>query len=116
MSDIKQKPFEERKADSERIRAKYPNHVPTKIFKAEAKDPEISKRDFLLDKNKQACHIFATIRNKYIGELKPEEGLHFMVGNNMISGATLMSQVDKDYVDEDGFLYLSYSVEHTYGC
>ena len=48
-------------------------------------------------------------------KLEPEKAIFIFVNNTLPSTAALMSQIYKDHKDEDGFLYVTYSGENTFG-
>jgi len=49
-------------------------------------------------------------------QLSPEKAIFLFVNNVLPPTAELMSRIYKDYKDEDGFLYITYSGENTFGC
>ena len=48
-------------------------------------------------------------------KLSPEKAIFIFVNDVLPPTAMLMSQVYDEYKDEDGFLYISYSGENTFG-
>ena len=48
-------------------------------------------------------------------KLPPEMALFIFVNNTIPSSSTLMSNLYSQYKDPDGFLYLTYSGENTFG-
>ena len=47
--------------------------------------------------------------------LSPEEALFIFSGSSVLSSNTLISAVYEKYRDPDGFLYVKYSGENTFG-
>jgi GABA(A) receptor-associated protein len=82
---------EERAADAARMRLKYPDRIPVIVEKAAHTDmPELDKKKFLV----------------------PEE---VTVGQFVHIIASLLASIYHEYKDNDGFLYISYSGEKTFG-
>lgn len=48
-------------------------------------------------------------------QLPPEKAIFIFVRNSMPATASLMSEIYDRYKDEDGFLYVTYSGENTFG-
>ena len=48
-------------------------------------------------------------------ELPPEKAIFIFVSNVLPPTASLMSEIYADQKDEDGFLYITYSGENTFG-
>jgi len=114
MSFRKEHPFEQRRAESERIRAKYPDRVPVICEKAHGSNvPDIDKKKYLVPADLTVAQFMYVIRKRI--KLPPEEAIFLFVGNVSPANAALLSAVHEKYQDEDGFLYLSYSGENTFG-
>jgi GABA(A) receptor-associated protein len=48
-------------------------------------------------------------------KLEPEKAIFIFVNNTLPPTAALMSQIYKEQADSDGFLYVTYSGESTFG-
>lgn len=48
-------------------------------------------------------------------KLSSDQSIYIFVNNTMPSASALMSQVYKENADEDGFLYITYSAESSFG-
>ena len=48
-------------------------------------------------------------------KLKPEEALFVIVNNNLVSSSEQINSVYEKHKDEDGFLYVIYTSENTFG-
>ena len=107
-------PFERRKAEAHRIRAKYPDRVP--VIAEKAKDsgaPDIDKNKFLVPADLTAGQFVYVIRKRI--QLPSEKALYIFINNSLPPTGMLMSQLYKEHGDEDGFLYVTYSLESTFG-
>lgn len=106
--------LEKRKAESDRIRAKYPDRIPVITHKAPESDiPKIDKEKFLVPKELTVGQFVYIIRKRI--KLSPEQAIFIFVNGTLPSTSQLMSSVYKQNVNEDGFLYVTYSGESTFG-
>ena len=55
----------------------------------------------------------AVIRKRI--NLQPEIGLYIFIGGFIPSNSTLLKNLFLDFRDDDGFLYIEYDVENTFG-
>jgi GABA(A) receptor-associated protein len=111
----KENSAEKRKAESERIRDKYPDRVPIVLIKATGtKLPDIDKYKFLVPGDLTITYFQTVIRKRLV--LKQEEALYLFCGNTIPTQTNSLNEIYKKNKDEDGFLYLTYSTENTFGC
>lgn len=107
-------PFEKRKAESERIGEKFQNRIPVICEKAEKSDiPEVDKRKYLVPADLTVGQFVYVIRKRIM--LPPEKAIFIFVNDTLPPTASLMSQVYQEHKDKDGFLYVTYSGENTFG-
>ncbi|KAI8474820.1 MAG: autophagy protein Atg8 ubiquitin like-domain-containing protein [Monoraphidium minutum] len=106
--------LEKRQAEAARIRDKYPDRIPVIVEKAEKSDiPDIDKKKFLVPADLTVGQFVYVIRKRI--KLSPEKAIFVFVKNVLPPTAALMSSVYEDHKDEDGFLYITYSGENTFG-
>ncbi|XP_021280605.1 autophagy-related protein 8i [Herrania umbratica] len=107
--------FEQRLDESRDIIAKYPNRVPVVVERYSQADlPEMDKKKYLVPRDMsvgQFIHILS-LRLR----LTPGKALFVFVENTLPQTATLMDSVYESFKDDDGFLYMCYSSEKTFGC
>lgn len=108
--------LESRKASSAAIRLKHPDRIPV-IVEKRARDqslPEIDKKKFLVPADLTIGQFVYVLRKRI--KLAPEQAIFIFVSSGTLppSVAALQSVYDK-YKDEDGFLYMTYSGENTFG-
>lgn len=115
MSDFKKKyTFEKRYDESKRILIKYPTRIPVIVEKIKSSDiDDIDKRKFLVPDEMTVGQFIFIIRKRV--KLTPHQAIFIFVGNNLPPTASLISELYKNYKDEDGFLYINYSGENTFG-
>eukprot|EP00882_Tetradesmus_deserticola_P000857 GHRQ01000931.1.p1 GENE.GHRQ01000931.1~~GHRQ01000931.1.p1 ORF type:complete len:137 (+),score=56.87 GHRQ01000931.1:206-616(+) len=107
-------PLEKRQAEAARIRDKYPDRIPVIVEKAEKSDiPDIDKKKYLVPSDLTVGQFVYVIRKRI--KLSPEKAIFIFVKNVLPPTAALMSSVYEDHKDEDGFLYITYSGENTFG-
>jgi GABA(A) receptor-associated protein len=106
--------FEKRQKESKRILEKYPDRIPV-IAEKEAKSdiPDIDKKKYLVPSDLSVGQFVYVIRKRI--ELPAEKAIFIFVKNKIPPTAELMSQVFERDKDEDGFLYVTYSGEGTFG-
>jgi GABA(A) receptor-associated protein len=108
------KTFEERKSECDIIRKKYPNRIPIIVIKNSKSDiPDIDKNKFLVPNDLSIAQFLFTIRKRI--KLRPEQSLFLFVKNTLPRSDILLQQLYKEMQDEDGFLYITYSGENTFG-
>lgn len=115
-SDFKsQHPFEKRKAEAKRILLKYPNRIPVISEKLPGSNiADIDKKKYLVPADLTVGQFIYVIRKRI--ELAQEEAIYVFVGkNHQVKTADLMSEIYKQYADEDGFLYIMYAAENMFG-
>uniref|UniRef100_A0A1D1XJN5 Autophagy-related protein n=1 Tax=Anthurium amnicola TaxID=1678845 RepID=A0A1D1XJN5_9ARAE len=106
--------FEERLQESRDIIAKYPDRVPVVVERFSRADlPEMDKKKYLVPRDMsvgQFIHILGIRLH-----LAPGKALFVFVKNTLPQTSSIMDSVYESYKDEDGFLYMCYSSEKTFG-
>lgn len=97
-----------------RILEKYPDRIPVIAEKAPKSDiPDIDKNKYLVPADLTVGQFVYVIRKRM--KLAPEKTIFVFVNRQLPSTAASMANVYKDNVDSDGFLYVTYSGENTFG-
>ena len=105
---------EQRKAEAERIRAKYPDRIPVICEKTEKSNvQDIDKKKYLVPAD-LTCGQFVYVIRKRL-KLPAEQAIFLFVNGIIPPTAALMNSVHEEHKDVDGFLYISYSGENTFG-
>eukprot|EP00250_Pteridium_aquilinum_P026931 c33859_g1_i1 orf=339-695(-) len=106
--------FEERTAKACRMREKYPDRIPVIVEKAPKTGmPDMEKKKFLVPDDLTVGQFVYIIGKRL--HLSPGQALFIFVGNMLPPITALMASIYKDHKDEDGFLYVQYSGEKTFG-
>ena len=107
---------EKRKSEAARILGKYPDRIPVICEKATNDSdsiPDIDKKKYLVPSDLTVGQFHYVIRKRI--KLAPEKALFLFCQNKIPANATLISSVYEESKDEDGFLYVEYSGESTFG-
>ncbi|KAK6919359.1 Autophagy protein Atg8 ubiquitin-like, partial [Dillenia turbinata] len=114
-----------RQAEAARIREKYPDRIPVIVERAEKSDiPDIDKKKYLVPADLTVGQFVYVVRKRI--KLSPEKAIFIFVKNilpptggvtnhSMDSKPAMMSAIYEENKDEDGFLYMTYSGENTFG-
>ncbi|KAG6506090.1 hypothetical protein ZIOFF_031405 [Zingiber officinale] len=105
---------ERRQAEAARIREKYPDRIPVIVEKAERSDiPDIDKKKYLVPADLTVGQFVYVVRKRI--KLSAEKAIFIFVKNSLPPTAAMMSAIYEENKDEDGFLYMTYSGENTFG-
>uniref|UniRef100_A0A2P2PQ22 Autophagy-related protein n=1 Tax=Rhizophora mucronata TaxID=61149 RepID=A0A2P2PQ22_RHIMU len=106
--------FEKRRAEAGRIKERYPDRIPVIVEKAARSDmPNIDKKKYLVPADLTVGQFVYVIRKRI--NLSEEKAIFIFVGNVLPSTGAIMSTIYDENKDEDGFLYVTYSGENTFG-
>ena len=84
------------------------------VEKAEKSDiADIDKKKYLVPADLTVGQFVYVIRKRI--KLSPEKAIFIFVNNVLPPTAALMSAVYEEHKDDDGFLYITYSGENTFG-
>ena len=108
--------FETRKNEATRVRTKYPNRIPVIVERAEnCNEIEIiDKKKYLVPTDLTMGQFIYVIR-KRLKTMSAEKALFVFVGDIMPPTGENMAILYENNKDEDGFLYITYSGENTFG-
>ncbi|EGV64940.1 ubiquitin-like protein atg8 [Yamadazyma tenuis] len=106
--------FEKRKAEATRILERFSDRLPVICEKAENSDiQEIDKRKYLVPGDLSVGQFVYVIRKRI--KLPSEKAIFIFINDILPPTAALMSTIYEEHKDEDGFLYVLYSGENTFG-
>lgn len=107
--------LEKRQAEATRIKEKYPDRIPVIVERAESSKsiPDIDKKKYLVPADLTVGQFVYVIRKRI--KLSPERAIFIFIDNKLPPSASLMSAVYEEMKDKDGFLYIKYSGENTFG-
>lgn len=105
-----------RRAESQKIKEKYPDRIPIICEKdPKSKMKEVDKTKYLVPMDLTVSQFSFIIRKRL--ELSKEAALFLLVaGKHSITGDSSMEEIYEKHKDkEDGFLYVVYASELTWG-
>lgn len=107
--------FKERKVECEKILLKYPDRIPILCEKCpySRNAPKIDKHKYLAGYELTVGQFMLIIRKRM--HVKPEIGLYMFINGIIPSNSSLLRNLYSDFKDDDGFLYITYDVENTFG-
>ena len=105
--------FDQRKKDSEAIMAKYPQRIPVIVEPFGDNVPEIDRTKYLVPDDLSMINFIYVIRKRL--KIASEVSIYLFVNNKILPGMDYISTIYDKHKDEDGFLYIKYSGEPTFG-
>ena len=112
---MENKDVNKRKEMSEKLRKQFPDKIPIICEKdPKSKIQEIDKTKYLVPMDLTVAQFSLMIRKRV--EIAKEDAFYLLVdGKHSIIGDSLISEIYDKYKSEDGFLYIAYASEVTWG-
>lgn len=107
--------FKKRCEESARIRKKYPTRIPVIVEKdlREKSLPQINRKKYLVPQDLSVGEFMFVIRKRI--KLAPEKSIYLFIDGSLQNTSANLCQVYKEHKDKDGFLYILYYGESTFG-
>ena len=107
--------FETRKSESTRIKEKYPDRIPIIVEKSIKSDiSDIDKKKYLVPNDITIGQFVYIIRKRI--QLTSEKAIFLFTEKHSIPPtSSFISEIYEQFKNEDGFLYLIYAGENTFG-
>ena len=106
--------FNDRKEEYLRIKSKHPNKIPVICEKHHNSSlPQNDKQKYLVDPDLTLGHFMYVIRKRI--KLDPSQAIYMFIQGKIPSSNETIQSIYHNYFDEDGFLYMSYTNEDTFG-
>ncbi|XP_019163380.1 PREDICTED: autophagy-related protein 8i [Ipomoea nil] len=106
--------LEERLQESQDMIAKYPDRLPVVVERYSKTDlSEMEKKKYLVPRDMSIGQFIHILSGRL--HLAPGKALFVFVENTLPQTSAVMDSVYESFKDEDGFLYMCYSSEKTFG-
>lgn len=107
--------FEKRCEESARIRKKYPTRIPVIVEKDQREKslPQINRKKYLVPQDLSVGEFMFVIRKRI--KLSPDKSIYLFIDGSLQNTAANLGKVYEDHKDKDGFLYILYYGESTFG-
>lgn len=105
--------FEDRISESSKLLEKYPDRIPIICERIDKSIEELPKGKFLVPKDLCMSDFMYVIRQKI--KLPPQNSMYLFVANKLVPTSSVLSSVYESHKDKDGFLYIRYGGESTFG-
>jgi len=103
-----------RKMECKKILLKHPNKIPIIVEKNDkCSFIDINKKKYLSPNDMPISQFIFIIRKRI--SLKPSETLFVMINDKIIPNGKTLGEIYEDEKNEDGFLYMVYTSENTFG-
>ena len=112
---ISDKTLDERLTESAKIKKKYPDKIPV-IIKKSSIDKllgEIDREKYLIPFDLMVSQLHYIIRKRI--NLTSEKAIYLFCNNKLISTSESVGNIYNTNKNEDGFLYIEYTSENTFG-
>lgn len=109
----KQNSLEVRKKESRRILGKFSDRIPIIVEKSHGDLPELDKKKFLAPLDLTMGSFIYIIRKRI--KLNAEHALFLFINGLLVSNSETIGHIYHQHKDEDGFLYVMYAAENTFG-
>ena len=107
-------PFEKRSEESSRIMEKYKDRIPIIVLKHQSCElPTIDKHKYLVPKDMTFSQFIFVIRKRI--QLDPSQCLFTSINDQLVNSSSLVCDIYERSKDKDGFLYVVYTSENTFG-
>jgi len=110
----RENPYNKRLELSKRLKEQYKNRVPIIVEIGSNSNLKLDKNRYISPKDISLGAFLNEVRKK--SSIKPEEAIFMFCDDNVLVPTNhLISQVYERYADDDGFLYLTVTLENTFG-
>tara|TARA_Y100000389_G_C17421902_1_gene497206 strand:- start:123 stop:467 length:345 start_codon:yes stop_codon:yes gene_type:complete len=112
---ILNKSLDERLSESAKIKKKYPDKIPVIIKKSSIDKnlKEIDREKYLIPFTLLISQLHYIVRKKI--NINAEQAIYLFCNNKLISTSETIGNIYNKNKNEDGFLYIEYTAENTFG-
>ena len=108
--------LEDRKNETTKIMKKYDDRIPIIIERSARTDlPDVEKNKYLVPDNLTVGQfIFTALRTRL--KIDNTKALFIFINDTIPPTSASLKEIYDEHKDEDGFLYMTYAGENTFGC
>lgn len=107
-------PLTTRLNESNRILKKYPERIPIIMEKhASSTVPNLDQTKFLVPKELTVAQFIYVLRKRI--KIQSTEALFIFINDSLPNSASMLSEIYDAHKNQDGFLYMTYASENTFG-
>jgi GABA(A) receptor-associated protein len=103
----------EREIQSYNIKRRYPFKIPVICYTIDNYAPKLNRYKFLLDLDMTLINFMYFIRKMI--KLDDTISIYLLINNNLCPSSELFTSLYNKYKEDDGFLYITYACESTFG-
>jgi GABA(A) receptor-associated protein len=102
-------------SQSKKLIEKYPNKIPiiVKKYDKEKNLPNINKSKYIVPKEMNFTNFIYIIRKRI--NLSSEKAIFITINDKLCPSNDTIGEIYDNYKNDDGFLYMNYSSENTFG-
>ena len=106
--------FEKRLEEATRILEKYPDRVHIICERITPNIPDIDRKKYLCPRDLSIANFMYVIRKRL--KLSSEKSIYLFINDKIMPAtSSLLGVIYENYKNKDGFLYISYGGESTFG-
>lgn len=99
--------------ESTRLLDKYPERIPVICEKLEYTNTIVNPSKMLIPRTMTIAQINSIIRTKT--KLTNDQSIFLFIQKDILCPTCVMEEIYEHYKDDDGFLYIQYTTENTFG-
>ena len=105
--------FAQRHDECQRVKKRRPDYIPTIMVQGDNMCPRIDKEKFLLPLDLTGGQISYVIRRRL--KMSSADALFLVCGGRLIPSNESVKMLYQQYMSDDGFLYITYTLENAFG-
>ena len=105
--------FEKRVEEASRIMTKYPDRIPIICERLTKKIEQVDRKKYLCPVDLTLGNFLFVIRKRL--KLSSDKAIYLFINNSILPVSHNLGAIYDQYKDEDGFLYIRYDSESTFG-
>lgn len=113
MQKFKLKSFEDRKKESDKVFNKYKNSIPVIVDTNTENVQQLDKNKYIVPNHMQFSEFIVILRKRLT--IKPEQSIFLLINNRLMTPSLSIKEIYNEHKEDDGFLYVIYKFENTFG-